>query len=337
MATLKYWEDWYKAKILKEDEGGAGGVGVDDDRGIKESEAKGAASSKDASANYDDDNEDDNDEVFEWLTGTGVDGGALWRRLMSLPRDARVLELGCGVSLIAERMAAEEGFNVHAVDFSHIPIDIMRRRASERHIPPERLRYDVADVLNLEDTFSAHSFDVVVDKGLLDVLLNAYDQVEWWRRCRSVRAGGSNKAEEEESQKVTRGGGARTAGGTTCGYDGEASKADALRALSQVSRVLRPGGVLIVLSYEPPRGRNEFLTDDRFGWRFQKQPEEDEKGNFLYVLAKEQSTPQPPDKDKDKVKDTAVVREEEEEEGGGGGGRGAIEENVTIYDPDELD
>jgi SAM-dependent methyltransferase len=193
-------------------------------------------------------------------------------------------------------MAAEEGFNVMGVDFSIIPIDIMRKRATQRGVPPDRLQYDVADVRNLEDTFAARAFDVVVDKGLLDVLLNAHDQVEWWRRC--------NSGEGSTSRK----------GGTTaCGYDGEEAKANAVRALTQISRVLRPGGVLIMLSYEPPKGRNEFLTDERFGWRFQTQPEEDEKGNFLYVLQKEL----------------------EDEGGGGGGGAGA--RIITTYDPDELD
>jgi hypothetical protein len=85
LATLKYWEDWYKAKIVKEEEGGAGGGGGD-----------GVLKGAEGVSNANDNDEDDDDEVFEWLTGTGADGGALWRRLMSLPRDARVLELGCG-------------------------------------------------------------------------------------------------------------------------------------------------------------------------------------------------------------------------------------------------
>ena len=366
LATLKYWDDWYKDRILKDDEVPARVVGSGEGIDVLE----GAASAN--HDNNDDDDDDDDDEVFEWLAGTGVEGGgALWRRLMSLPRDSRVLELGCGVSLIAERMAAEEGFTVQACDFSHIPIDIMRRRAKERNIPPDRLRYDVADVLTLDETFPAQSFDVVVDKGLLDVLLNAHDQVELWRRGREdeeeedddnvsedeggdgserrgqQRAGGKEKKKKKRAAGVT----TRPRPRPTCGYDGESSKRDAHLALSHVYRVLRPGGVFIMLSYEPPRGRTPFLMtdDERYGWTFQTPPAEDERGNFLYVLSKKIVEEEEEEEDEQEQEERRRVDDAEEMDhsgkgktedvssmGGGekGGGGGII---IHTYDPDELD
>lgn len=290
LATLGYWEDWYRSNILHRED--------DDRRGREVVGAESPSASTSGIAHVErftqkdggeEEGVEDDDDVFEWLSGTGAEGGAMWRRLMSLPRDSRVLELGCGVSRIAERMALDEGFNVHAIDFSPIPIDLMRARAEARKIPPERLRYDVADVLHLDATFSARSFDVVVDKGLMDVLLNAHDQNEWWRRS-SRRKG-------------------------PCGYDGAASVAAAAEALRQVSRVLRPGGVFLMLSYEPPKGRSAFLEADGLGWTFQAPPKEDEKGNFLYVMQKQ-------------------VPGEKERGADQGDHAGRI---IETYDPDDLD
>ena len=56
----------------------------------------------DEEGNVDD---DEDPEVFEWLCG--MREGVMWHRLMSLSRDAHVLELGCGISALAESLASQ--------------------------------------------------------------------------------------------------------------------------------------------------------------------------------------------------------------------------------------
>ena len=227
LATRGYWEDWYRDRVVRNGDPSA----------VPE------------------------DDLFEWLAGSDAsDGGALWRAILTLPRSARVLELGCGVSRLSERMWLAGFRRVLALDFTPISVRVMRARADALGAPPDQLRYEVADVLRLDDALvPPGAFDVVIDKGLLDVLLNANDQVRWWRRCGS------------------RG---------RCGYDDAKSRADARDALRAAARALAPGGVMLALSYEPPSGRSTFFADAACGWRFRKPPMEDGRGNYLYELEK---------------------------------------------------
>ena len=106
LATRAYWDDWYASKLAEEDAGDMTAL------------------------------------EFEWLAGVGGedehededadDGGTLWSVMNATPRSSRVLELGCGVSRLAERMC-DAGFErVDAIDFSDAPIAIMRARAASR-------------------------------------------------------------------------------------------------------------------------------------------------------------------------------------------------------------
>lgn len=100
---------------------------------------------------------------------------------------------------------------------------------------------------------------------MLDVLLNAHDQERWHERLRV----GDNKSIHR------------------CRYDGVASRADANKALRNVSRLLKPNGLFAVLSYEPPQGRCAFFEAPELQFRCRAgYPIEDGKGNTLFVLEK---------------------------------------------------
>lgn len=48
---------------------------------------------------------------------------------------------------------------------------------------------------------------------------------------------------------------------------GDNSTANANRYLSEVSRVLQPGGVLFVVTFGPPENRLVYLELEQYGWR----------------------------------------------------------------------
>eukprot|EP00873_Tetraselmis_striata_P015515 jgi/Tetstr1/435779/TSEL_024670.t1 len=66
----------------------------------------------------------------------------------------------------------------------------------------------------------------------------------------------------------------------------EEATANANSVVREVSRVLAPGGVFIVVSYEPPAGRRSVLEADDATWHLEVAGEEDEMGNYIYVCRK---------------------------------------------------
>eukprot|EP01100_Stratorugosa_tubuloviscum_P014229 TRINITY_DN7470_c0_g1_i1.p1 TRINITY_DN7470_c0_g1~~TRINITY_DN7470_c0_g1_i1.p1 ORF type:complete len:225 (-),score=94.13 TRINITY_DN7470_c0_g1_i1:57-731(-) len=77
-----------------------------------------------------------------------------------------ILDIGCGNSGFGEELVNMGCRNVTAADYCEQLI-IKRNEMNERK---EQLNYCVADVLKLNETFEAQSFDIVIDKGLLDAL-----------------------------------------------------------------------------------------------------------------------------------------------------------------------
>mmetsp|Transcript_2275 Transcript_2275/g.4613 ORF Transcript_2275/g.4613 Transcript_2275/m.4613 type:complete len:236 (+) Transcript_2275:449-1156(+) len=202
----------------------------------------------------------DRGALFDWLC-TYQD---LCRFLEQLPQAARVLDLGCGNSELAERLVTAHGLRagsgssiqVEAVDYSPLIVEHMAQH-TEPLVSQCVLQYQVMDALCLG--FRGSCFDVVIDKGCLDALLNAYDQEEWWRRC-----------------------GARG----ECAYDGAASAHRAHQLVKEIARVLHPGhGKLVLVSYEPPKGRMHFLQVPEHNWRVTSSLDE-ETGNYVYVATR---------------------------------------------------
>ncbi|KAK3286553.1 hypothetical protein CYMTET_5901 [Cymbomonas tetramitiformis] len=178
-----------------------------------------------------------------------------------------ILDLGCGNSILAEHIAESHHLGqrtpacVEAVDFSSIAMEAMAARARP-NLSKWLLQYQVMDARML--TFRAGIFDVLIDKGCLDALLNEYDQEQWWRHCGSKG---------------------------DCRYDGKASAKRGNQLMAEVSRVLAPSnGVLILVSLEPPKGRMLFIDRPEYGWNVSVK--EDEHGNYVYTATRVDKTQQ---------------------------------------------
>lgn len=103
--------------------------------------------------------------AFDWLQ----DADALLPLLLPLCRGrARVLQLGCGNSTLAQRLWESGVADVLSLDFSLPAIDWARR-----HVAPGRpgLRFEQADCCALR--LAPSSFELAVDKGCLDSMLCA--------------------------------------------------------------------------------------------------------------------------------------------------------------------
>mmetsp|Transcript_25605 Transcript_25605/g.35360 ORF Transcript_25605/g.35360 Transcript_25605/m.35360 type:complete len:225 (-) Transcript_25605:72-746(-) len=199
---------------------------------------------------------EDRGPLFDWLCKL-EDVNHL---IEDLPAASRVLDLGCGNSRAAESLAGRAGpmLQVEGVDFSPVCQVAMQQRAKQGHLlRSAALQYQVMDVLHLG--FRDACFDLVIDKGCIDALLNAHDQRAWWERC-----------------------GARG----LCSYDAVFSETQARRMLAEVARVLVPErGVLMLVSLEPPQGRLRFLEDPSYRWSV-KVIYDDILGNYIYLATR---------------------------------------------------
>lgn len=96
-----------------------------------------------------------------------------------IPPPQRLIDIGCGTSRIAERLA-QQGHAVHAVDNSSEAIGVCEERLRADPLPARAsslaaettsgsCRFALAD-LTAETSFAAGCFDAAVDKGTLDCL-----------------------------------------------------------------------------------------------------------------------------------------------------------------------
>ena len=82
---------------------------------------------------------------------------------LSLPKTARVLEIGCGAGSMAIALA-QKGFAVDAVDHSSAMIELTKRHAQENGVE-NRIRVATEDVHGL--TFNDQSFDLIIALGVV--------------------------------------------------------------------------------------------------------------------------------------------------------------------------
>jgi SAM-dependent methyltransferase len=109
------------------------------------------------------------DRSYARSEGTTFDWLQTWESLREsltqvIDREARILMLGCGNSLLSEQMY-EAGFcSICNIDISPTVIGSMQERNSHR-----QMSWLVMDCTNL--SFPPESFDVTLDKGTLDCFL----------------------------------------------------------------------------------------------------------------------------------------------------------------------
>ena len=187
-----------------------------------------------------------------------------------------LLDIGCGTSLLAERIAEERGQilfeRIVACDASQVAIEQQRQRQEERRESraaaaraeeegggggkeqPDSstvvaVSYEVADAFELP--YGDGNFDAVVDKGTADAL-----------DC----AGCGDKEEEEEEEEGEGGEdeekpppSSSSSALTPSLSPPSSSFPPAARVIAEASRVLRPGGLFVMVSCrEPERRRKDF-------------------------------------------------------------------------------
>lgn len=147
----------------------------------------------------------------------------------------RALEVGCGASLLAENIV-EHGLSefVTAIDFSSTCVSLMQGRERDR-VGPGSVKYMLMDATRMEE-FADSSFDFVLDKGTFDAIVTGDDA--------SPRS--RVDADERESEESVR------------------PSNEATRLLSEICRVLSPGGIFILVSHSSDRQdiilKNGFLV-----------------------------------------------------------------------------
>ncbi|EAR90517.1 methyltransferase domain protein (macronuclear) [Tetrahymena thermophila SB210] len=107
-------------------------------------------------------NDKKDSEFFEWY-GNFKNFQHIISQIVK--EDQKILNIGCGNSLFSEDMY-DGGFkNIVNCDFSEDVIKEMSARSAK--IRPE-MKYEVVDIFNM--TYAPNSFDIVMDKGLLDAV-----------------------------------------------------------------------------------------------------------------------------------------------------------------------
>ena len=163
-----------------------------------------------------------------------------------------LLDIGCGTSLLAERISEEKKSVVFgrivACDASEVAVERQRRRQEERRAKTSTaaattavsVSYEIADAFCLP--YADSSFDAVVDKGTADAL-------DCGGCGENENEGGDDENEVDENGR--RGGGEKK--------KKKQLPPPAARVIAEASRVLRPGGVFVMVSCrEPQRRRKDF-------------------------------------------------------------------------------
>lgn len=234
------------------------------------------------------------DEAFDWYEAPsiGITMAAIDRALSvstaaasaatSTPTSTpspvfSLLDIGCGTSLLAERIAEERShlFNrIVACDASEVAIEKQRQRQEERRrrrAEEERggeqpgngsssstraatiaaVSYEVADAFSLP--YGDSSFDAVVDKGTADALdCGGCDDDEEGERGR-----------EREIDAREAGDGPPLSPSPSLSSP-SSSHPPAARVIAEATRVIKPGGIFVMVSCrDPQRRRRDFATAAR--------------------------------------------------------------------------
>lgn len=101
-----------------------------------------------------------------------------------VPKSGRILDIGCGNSVLCKQLREAGYLRVVGIDFSAVVIKQMRQQELQHQEQGHegRVHYFTMDATNL--SFSDSSFDAVVDKGGLDSILANYDRLQMWKKLK---------------------------------------------------------------------------------------------------------------------------------------------------------
>ncbi|KAI5661004.1 hypothetical protein M9H77_20327 [Catharanthus roseus] len=165
--------------------------------------------------------------------------------LQHMKPHSSVLELGCGNSQLCEELYKDGITELTCIDLSAVAVEKMKRKLLSKGY--QEIRALVADMLDLP--FGNESFDVIVEKGTMDVLF--------------VDSGDPWNPKPETVEKV-------------------------MAMLQQAHRVLKPDGIFISITFGQPHFRHPFFKAPEFTWSVEWKTFGDGFHYFVYVLKKGQ-------------------------------------------------
>ncbi|KAF4352378.1 hypothetical protein F8388_016657 [Cannabis sativa] len=180
------------------------------------------------------------EENYEWLKDYSQ-----FRHLVQphLTPTSSVLELGCGNSQLSEELYRDGITEITCIDLSAVAVENKKKQLLSKGF--KEIKVQEADMLDLP--FSNESFDVVIEKGTMDVLF--VDSGDPWN---------------PKPASVTK----------------------VMKMLEGVHRVLKQDGIFISISFGQPHFRRPFLNAPEFTWSFEWKTFGDGFHYFVYILKK---------------------------------------------------
>ncbi|CAK9142608.1 unnamed protein product [Ilex paraguariensis] len=165
--------------------------------------------------------------------------------LQHMKPSSSVLELGCGNSQLCDNLYEDGITGLTCIDLSAVAVEKMKKRLLSKGY--EEIEVLEADMLDLP--FSDECFDVVIEKGTMDVLF--------------VDSGDPWNPQPETVNKVN-------------------------RMLQGVHRVLKPNGIFISITFGQPHFRCPLFDAREFSWSVEWSTFGDGFHYFVYLLKKGQ-------------------------------------------------
>ncbi|KAL4485866.1 hypothetical protein ABPG73_018271 [Tetrahymena malaccensis] len=101
---------------------------------------------------------------YDWYCGY-EELKPVFEQCYKIPKDAKILMIGCGNSKLSEDMFDDGYINIVSTDISDVVIEQMKEQTQQKN---KNMTFEVQDCTNL--TYQDQSFDFVFDKGTLDAL-----------------------------------------------------------------------------------------------------------------------------------------------------------------------
>ncbi|KAF3655826.1 putative protein transport protein SEC31-like isoform 1 [Capsicum annuum] len=196
-----------------------------------------------------------------------------------VPTTSKVLMVGCGNAVMSEDMVKDGYEEIVNVDISAVAIDMMKKKYE--HVPQMKyLQMDVRDM----SFFPDESFDAVIDKGN-EIALSLVLFRIIFHSLTSFSHLHSNLLWDRPVITVT-----GTLDSLMCGTNAPICAA---QMLGEVNRLLKNGGVYMLITYGDPTARMPHLSRSVFNWKIElyiirhgfkpwKQPLAEMQGKAVY-------------------------------------------------------